>query len=380
MKKLYYLGIILFIVLEVLGVYLIMPFPGSQRSNSVETAFFIYSWRWVFRVGLLILILISGIVVLKGSKLHLFGLLPLVIVAFLTNFQLAADRMFREPDKVIMKSAAESSIELDRQIVGVFQGGESRAYPIQFIAYHHKVQDKIAGEPILVTYCTVCRTGRVFSGSIGNDPVTFRLVGMDRFNAMLEDSATGSWWRQANGEAVAGKLKGQVLTEFQSKQTTLTKWLELYPESLIMQPDPAFADQYQSYTEYENGKGGDLTGRSLNSWEDKSWVVGIIIGDASKAFDWNKFSQARIINDSVDGVPVVLALADDGKSFFAFERPSKDDIFILDNDQLVSDNDSYDLLGMPVGHSGQPLKPINAYQEFWHSWRTFHPDTFTDIE
>ncbi|NOT49338.1 MAG: DUF3179 domain-containing protein [Acidobacteria bacterium] len=380
MKKLFYLGIIVFVALEILGVYLIMPFPGSQRSNNVDIAFFFHSWRWVFRAVLSILILVSGIAVVKNSKLHLLAVLPLVLVAFLTNFQFAADRMFREPNEVIMKSAAESSIELDRQIVGVFKDGEARAYPIQFIAYHHKVQDKIAGEPILVTYCTVCRTGRVFAGSIGKETVTFRLVGMDRFNAMIEDSATRSWWRQANGEAVAGKLKGEKLTEFQSKQMTLAKWLDLYPQSLVMQPDPAFADQYQSYAEYENGKGGELTGRSLNSWEDKSWIVGITIKDASKAFDWNKLSQVRIINDSIGGVPVVLVLAEDRNSFFAFERSSNDDVFVMDNDQLVLGENRYDLLGLPVGHNSLPLKPVNAYQEFWHSWRTFHPDTFTDTE
>jgi hypothetical protein len=24
---------------------------------------------------------------------------------------------------------------------------------------------------------------------------------------------------------------------------------------------------------------------------------------------------------------------------------------------------------------GQSLKPVQAYQEFWHSWKNFHPNT-----
>ena len=73
----------------------------------------------------------------------------------------------------------------------------------------------------MVSYCTVCRTGRVFAPVIAGRPATFRLVGMDHFNAMLEDQATGSWWRQANGEAITGQLKGTRLPELPSVQLTL---------------------------------------------------------------------------------------------------------------------------------------------------------------
>lgn len=66
-------------------------------------------------------------------------------------------------------------------------GGEARAYPVQYIGYHHQVQDTVGGQAILVTFCTVCRTGRVLDPRVDWDVEHFRLVGMDHFNAMLED-------------------------------------------------------------------------------------------------------------------------------------------------------------------------------------------------
>ena len=93
--------------------------------------------------------------------------------------------------------------------MGVLVNGEARAYPIQFLGYHHQVRDTIAGQPIIVTFCTVCRTGRVFSPFVDGAPETFRLAGMDHFNAMFEDATTGSWWRQATGEAIAGPRRGK---------------------------------------------------------------------------------------------------------------------------------------------------------------------------
>ena len=375
MKKLFYFSVLTLIVFEILNVYFIMPLPGSQRIDSIGTAYFLYSWRWVFRVIIGLLILYSGLSAFQSSKWHLLTLIPLAVVTYFFNFQMSADKMFLEPTRVTLKNAAESNVDRNKQIIGIIENGEAKAYPIQFIAYHHKLQDTIAGKPILVTYCTVCRTGRVFEPIVDGNAVKFRLVGMDRFNAMIEDAATGSWWRQANGEAIQGGLKGQMLPEVESTQTALAQWLELYPDSLIMQPDAEFTSKYESYTEYENGQGGELTGRNNASWEDKSWVVGVVAGESAKAYDWNKLVSERIINDEVAGVPIVLLLAEDGKSFFAFERPSKDVIFTLNNNQIISGYDAYNFTGKPLNETGNVLKRLKAYQEFWHSWWTFHPNT-----
>jgi hypothetical protein len=71
---------------------------------------------------------------------------------------------------------------------------------------------------------------------------------------------------------------------------------------------------------------------------------------------------------------VVLALASDRASFFAFERPAPTTRFVLRGDSLVTAGEAYALSGH--GDAGT-LKPVGASQEFWHSWRTFHPGTTT---
>jgi len=105
--------------------------------------------------------------------------------------------------------------------------------------------------PMIITYCTVCRTGRIFQPTVKGHPEKFRLVGMDHFNAMFEDASTGSWWRQVNGEAIAGKLKGEILPEVESFQMTLGKLFELYPNAVVMQSDESSKDNYDSLARYE---------------------------------------------------------------------------------------------------------------------------------
>lgn len=378
MKYLFYsclLGLILF---EIANVFFIMPMPGSQEIQSIDLAYFLYTYRWHFRIALGLITIFAFIKTTWRRKWIPLSIVVIwAVVVYMTNFQMAADHMFYQPSQVLMKDSPENKVDPSRLIIGVERNGSAKAYPIQFMGYHHQVMDTLAGEPIMVTYCTVCRTGRVYEPKVNGKTETFRLVGMDHFNAMFEDKTTGSWWRQVTGEAIAGPLKGEALPEIPSLQMALAQWLKLYPNSLVMQADPKFQNEYDSMSIYETTGKSDLTRTDTLSWKRKSWVVGVKTKDAKKAFDWNELKKERIINDRAGKTPVVIALSNDGKSFVAFERPGESSIFTLKNDTLICNNLSYNFKGECLNSvpsaSAINLKPLKAYQEFWHSWQTFNP-------
>jgi Protein of unknown function (DUF3179) len=375
MKKIFWLGLLGLLLFEIANVYFIMPMPGSQRMNSIDGAYFLYKWRWVFR-ALFGLMIVAGLFRSTWKRKWLL-IIPLAIVAaviYMANFKMAADAMFKQPHQLLLVSAANNEVDSSRLVIGVSINGEAKAYPIRFLGYHHHIQDTVGGKPVMVTYCTVCRTGRVFEPVVNGKKETFRLVGMDHFNAMLEDATTKSWWRQVTGEAIAGKLKGQKLPEVFSTQTSLGDWLQLHPNSLIMQADSAFIKSYSKNTKYEDGISRDaLTGTDSLSWKDKSWVIGVKSGEERKAYDWIQLKQERIIQDKLDNVSLLLVVTKDDKSFFAFERPA-DAKFVLANDTIVFNNRHFRIDGKGIDTS-YSLKPLPAYQEFWHSWRTFNPGT-----
>ncbi len=377
MMVVFWIGAIGLAVLEIALVYFVMPMPGSQRMRSIELAYALYQWRWAARAvfGLMVL---AGVMPAWRTPGRLKYLVPVALLAvagvtYAFNFQMAADHMFLQPTVVNMQPASANKVAPDRLVVGIEMDGQARAYPLQYIGYHHQVRDTLAGKPILVSYCTVCRTGRVFRPTVHDSLESFRLVGMDHFNAMFEDRTTGSWWRQANGEAIIGPRKGAAMPELPSVQVSLKQWMKLHPQTLVMQADPTFTSEYAKDYAYERGtKKGGLTGTDTASWHDKSWVVGVAQGGAAKAYDWKRLRRERVINDSVGGVPIVLALGPDTVSYFAFRRPDAATQFALRGDSLVSAQTAYALNGKgPAG----TLAPINASQEFWHSWRTFQPAT-----
>jgi len=379
MKKFFYLGICLLVLFEVANVFFIMPMPGSQRMASIDLAYLLYSWRWVFRAVFAMMIVAGATSAWRApgrQKLAVPASLVLAaLVVYATNFMMAADHMFLAPKSVVMLPADRNKVDTARLVVGIEIDGEARAFPVQFIGYHHQVRETVAGKQVMVSYCTVCRTGRVFSPIVDERSETFRLVGMDHFNAMFEDATTHSWWRQANGEAIAGPSKGKALSEIPSRQVTLAEWLRQHPQSLIMQADSELKTNYSKGFDYETGKSRKpLTGTDTVSWHDKAWVVGITVNGESKAYDWNRLRREGVVNDVLGGKPIVVALASDRASFCAFVRPSLATRFVVRRDSLVAGSASYAFSGQgPAG----ALEPLSASQEFWHSWKTFQPATTT---
>jgi len=375
MKKIFYLGFIGLLLFEIANAYFIMPMPGSQRMNSIDLAYFLYSWRWLFRTVFAFFLLV-GLFKTKWKRRWTISipLILLAIVIYMANFRMAADAMFKQPETIVLSTAKTNMVDSNRLVIGVVNNGVAKAYPIRFLGYHHFVYDSIGGKDILVTYCTVCRTGRVFDPMVNGEKEKFRLVGMDHFNAMLEDATTKSWWRQSTGEAIAGKMKGTKLNEIFSTQTTLAKWLQLYPTSLIMQADINSTEKYDTTYKYEDGKSkSKLTGTDSLSWKDKSWVIGVKADNNYKAFDWNELKQKKLLQAKIGNSNAVVILAMDGKSFFAFENPFNSSADFK-NDTLQLAGKKYKLNGQGIDTSYN-LKPLKAYQEFWHSWQTFQPNT-----
>lgn len=378
-------GLLLLLALEILRVYFIMPFPGSQQSTTVDVAYFLHQNIFYFRIiGWLIILLPAFYFIwfgkLKAKLFAGFSLVFYLYVFYLFNFRLLADKMFYQPKVKVFAEASSNKIPLNDLVIGVSRNGESKAYPVEVIGYHHQVRDSVGSDPVMITYCTVCRTGRAFSPFVNGKEEQFRLVGMDHFNAMFEDASTQTWWRQVNGEAIAGPLKGKSLPELPAQQMTLRAWLELFPESKILQPDTTFKNRYEGLKGFNKGTiDSGLEKRDSLSWQNKSWVVGVQLGMNARAYDWNDIIRERTINDTLNGIAILVALENDSASFHVWKRDSLQFEFDPQRRQL-KDKQTRSIWSWNGRSIEGPLKDrqlevIQSYQEFWHSWKTFRPNT-----
>ncbi|MES2004422.1 MAG: DUF3179 domain-containing (seleno)protein [Bacteroidota bacterium] len=391
MKKSIWLiiGLVFLVAVEIFRVYFIMPFPGSQKNDTISIAYFLHKNIWWLRI--------VGIVIIVGPLLHSLSkgriwqktLLVLAIllygfVYYLFNFQFLADKIFKQPTHKVFAPADKDTTDKDKLILGIVINNQAKAYPIEIIGYHHQVRDTLSLQPVMITYCTVCRTGRIYSPMVNGKNEEFRLVGMDHFNAMFEDATTKSWWRQATGQAIAGDLKGAQLTELPSAQMRLGEWLALYPASEILQADTLYKKAYADLKGYDEGTvKGKLERRDSISWQSKSWVIGVTAKGNHKAYDWNALMKQKMISDSMAGTPMLLTIEPNNKTYYALNRNVNGQTLQFvpgGSKDLMEDlqtHSAWKLNGTCTAGAlqGKQLAQIQAYQEFWHSWKQFHPNT-----
>lgn len=380
-KIFWWTGSVFLVVPSLLHAYFLMPFPGSQDKETIELCY--YLEKIIPAVRIFGVLFLSGPVLYSffyGTKVkriaNLLWCLLLVALFYFTDIVFSAKEMFKEPLVKKFLNSSLNKVPIENLVIGIENNGEARAYPLNFIGYHHKVQDSVGGKPVLVTYCTMCRTGRVYNPLVNGKYQQFRLVGARHYNAVIEDNDTKTWWYQATGEAAAGPVKGKFLEEIPFEQMTLQTWLQKFPGSLIMQPDSNFSEEYSDLNNYDRKQRADAD----SLWQRKSWVAGVVVNEKARAYEWKDVLKHKLINDKVDTVPVLIFLENDSFTFHAWSRNvNGNEIFFikdsLSNNLLdVSTRSTWNTKGDCIDgfYKGQKLQTVQAYQEYWHSWKHFH--------
>jgi hypothetical protein len=384
-RRLFIAGILLLFIPKLVNSYFLMPFPGSMDAETMQFSyrldkvadFFLFLGGPVVAWGCLLLV-IHGSIAKKAGGIMLFA--ASAAFYYLTLVQFSAEKMFREPEKVVFKKATLTDYAPDAYILGVIDNGTAKAYPLKYLAYHHKIYDTINDKEIMVTYCSMCRSGRIYRPFVEGENASFRLVGARHYNAVIEDSKTGTWWYQATGIAAAGPLRGQHLDEVPALQTTWKSWIEMHPATLLLQPDPSYLDKYEDwFSEFDK-----MRSPSDSIPENKKiWVAGISIGEHSAVYRFPDLLKYKIANDRIGTTPVVIAISSDSLTTHAWNRMVQNHELIFEMDtswESMTDQPTHsrwNLAGECIEgtYSGTVLEPVQHYNEYLRSWMQFHPSS-----
>jgi hypothetical protein len=86
------------------------------------------------------------------AKLLLAPAMGIAILAAASTWINPFEQMFHPLGEPKYLAADRAGIDPNDMVIAVTLGGESRAYPIREMGYHHIVNDRLHGLPIVVTY------------------------------------------------------------------------------------------------------------------------------------------------------------------------------------------------------------------------------------
>lgn len=296
-------------------------------------------------------------------------LAPLAAAWLLIGFAYLFDleRLFPALVRVRAVEPAAVAVDPDTVVLVVESSGTDgstarRAYPLErMVMARHLVHDTLAGEPILVSYCALCRSGLAYRAELpaavgparrrkrpGTAPA-FRVVGVFRRNLIMEDEATGTLWQQATGDAILGPLGGHHLELMTAWQMPWREARELPGITLAEEPEDAGHSPFASQrgmamlmwaTEHVMTPGYTRLSSELAARET---VFGVVVDGAARAYPLARLGSTSTFTDQIGEVDVE-----------------------------VSWNESTGTLR--VGRRDGGPDPV-VERHWWLGWNEFHPTT-----
>ena len=216
--------------------------------------------------------------------------------------------------------------------------------------------------------------------------LSFHLAGINNQNFLMRDAETGTYWQQVSGKAVFGPLAGRQLEFVRSDELTFGLWKQEAPEGLVLSPVAAFEAKYAK-KDWDTRMATRPVPESLHGGElePREQVLGLSVGDASRAYPLNVVLKQTPLQDTLSGTPLVIVAGPDGKSLRAFVSRSggaATEFFqpVAGSDWALVDSatgSQWDFLGCAVSGpaKGECLEPLPLLRSYWFDWREYHPAT-----
>jgi hypothetical protein len=159
----------------------------------------------------------------------------------------------------------------------------------------------------------------------------FYLAGINNQNFLMRDKETGTWWQQITGKAIYGPLKGSSLELVLSDELTFGEWKSEVSDGQVLAEVPKYAKEYDSNWEPETAKYPVVISFPGTELKSRDVVVGLEMTGPARAYPWDTLVKQSPVVDRVNGIPLLVAVGPDGKSFrvFVTRIDGKDTEFFL---------------------------------------------------
>jgi len=317
----------------------------------------------VFPQWALVPLLLMGLAILLSYKMHQENAFQAV------DFPVVADDPFALPltDKM--------------QLAVIEHRGVTKAYPLDYIIHHHIVNDRFGDRIVALTFCAMCRSiipfdvtdiGPLFVGSFKNA------------NMIVADRNTKTFFQQATFESIIGKLHPHTLTMIPFQILAWGDLKRLDPLPLVVQTTPEDFRQFQlpipgiwnriMASEATPGLPADERDKTFPS---RTHVVGITdrFSQTDVVYLKDELMNKGIVHDEALNVYLV-AVGNTVNGFRGSLAGTSLNLLLNSDNTLIDDSTAtvWDVRGKRVeGNIELDLESIALSDEYWFSWKRFHP-------
>jgi hypothetical protein len=284
----------------------------------------------------------------------------------------------------------------DDDLVVVYQwGNEQRAYPHAILNWHEIVNDAIDSKKISVSYCPLTGSAIAINTEFSVDGLprqtTFGVSGLlYNSNLIMYDRLTDSYWSQMLLKCVSGRLRGMVPETQTIIETRFAAAKSLFPQLKVLSNATGVYDAVQ-YSIYPYGNYRTDHNRLLfpvanddSRLPRKQRVLGVLPDARQRAYQFNNFSQSRVINDQLGDLPLVIAGSDEHQFMVAFiGHDAQNQVLNFSEADCAlpcwmqdEKGNHYDVFGKVIEGPDKDyqLQAVPSFVAFWFALAAFYPD------
>ena len=173
-----------------------------------------------------------------------------------------------------------------------------------------------------------------------------------------------SLWLQASGEAVVGPKTGISLDRVPIAQALWSEWRVAHPNTTVLSKETGHNYSYIPYP--------DILDRIPKQ------ILGGIVGDEQKAYFFKDLRQMQIINDAIDGVPIVLIASPDSNAVRVYKRKNYQFEGTFEQVRDIRSRTVWELSEEMLLNpkTGESLERVpDVFVSYAGAWARFFPDT-----
>lgn len=278
----------------------------------------------------------------------------------------------------------ERYLQDDEEVYGFEIDGQTYTVPRIILFPHEFMNATIEGEPVMLSWCTLCNAPILYDRCVEGRTLTFGNTGMLwNGNKVMYDEETESLWAHHSGRPMAGHYLEEydelTLDVLPVSRTEWKDWKEDNPDTLVPHMDTGYGYDYQFYDgnigffeHYWQREDIVQPGVTKDQQElpEKEDVYGITSNDPDSIhiYPIEAVTENGPLTDTIDDRDVVIISDVEGHDTAVYEAPSLP--VERDGDRLVdADGTEWEFTADALVNDDDHLERVPGRHGLWFAFR-----------
>jgi hypothetical protein len=314
-----------------------------------------------------------------------WAITPLILsgLAVLMVYKMHQEVMFKAVDfPDFAKDISKLPLKDDMQLALISCSGVTKCYPLDYVVRHHVINDRFNDKIVSLTYCAMCRSIIPFDVTeIG----PLFVASIKKGNMIVADRKTKTFFQQATFRSIIGNLHPSALNMITFQ---VLNWADVKKISPVPDVVSVTARDLRKFELPIHGIWGKIMDSEFvfglskknrdNTFPARTPVIGIFDSSITDNLVYLKQDVLNKIVVQNNEHRFILVGINNAVNAYKIPEGNSNTKFAVQDNHIIDNNSGtiWDISGKFIsGQTEENLETVAMSDEYWFSWKQYHPET-----